>query len=197
MAPWRECAPCHSQPDGARLPLTRHPAHGTSPPTRTNPVREGHSLPTACRITPDMTTAGHQNRAGVATSRRPHPHLLASDLPRSPSLPIIPGFNPSDHRFGGFGLRSNCTPSIAGVNEFVSPRWPKPACYNRARSGNADPGNQTPITQGRLVLATPRQESRHLPPSNDPRNDNLASAQSCLPGSRPRNCQRSRLGGLA
>ena len=35
-------------------PPTRHSAHGTSPPTRTNPVREGHFLPTACRITPDM-----------------------------------------------------------------------------------------------------------------------------------------------
>ena len=41
----------------ATSPPTRHPAHGTSPPTRTNPVREGHFLPTACRITPDMTTA--------------------------------------------------------------------------------------------------------------------------------------------
>ncbi len=27
VAPWRDCAPCHSQPDGARLPLTRHPAN--------------------------------------------------------------------------------------------------------------------------------------------------------------------------
>ena len=72
-------------PDGGNQPPDP-PAHGTSPPTRTNSVREGHSLPTACRITPDMATAGHQNRVGVATSRRPHPHRLASDLPRSPSL---------------------------------------------------------------------------------------------------------------
>ena len=27
VAPWHDCAPCHSQPDGARLPLTRHPAN--------------------------------------------------------------------------------------------------------------------------------------------------------------------------
>ena len=90
----------------ATSPPTRHPPHGTSPPTRTNPVREGHSLHTACRITPDVTTAGHQNRAGVATSRRPHPHLWNQTCPARLPLPIIPGFNPSDHRFGGFGLRS-------------------------------------------------------------------------------------------
>ena len=65
---------------------TRHPAHGTSPPTRTNSAREGHFLPTVCRITPAMATARHQNRGGVATSHRPHPHLLGSDPPRSPSL---------------------------------------------------------------------------------------------------------------
>ena len=70
----------------ATSPPTRHPAHGTSPPTRTNSAREGHFLPTGCRITPAMATARHQNRVGVATSHRPHPHLLASDLPRSPSL---------------------------------------------------------------------------------------------------------------
>ena len=70
----------------ATSPPTRHPAHGTSPPTRTNSIREGHSLPTACRITPAMATAGHQNRVGVPTSHRPHPHLLESDLPCSPSL---------------------------------------------------------------------------------------------------------------
>ena len=27
VAPSLDCAPCHSQPDGARLPLTRHPAN--------------------------------------------------------------------------------------------------------------------------------------------------------------------------
>ena len=80
----------------ATSPPTRHPAHGTSPPTRTNPVREGHFLPTACRITPDMTTAGHQNRVGVATSRRPHPHLWNQTCPIRLPLPIIPGVNDTD-----------------------------------------------------------------------------------------------------
>ena len=33
VAPWPGCEPFHSQPDGARPPLTRHPANPTSPPT--------------------------------------------------------------------------------------------------------------------------------------------------------------------
>ena len=49
MTPWRDCAPCHSQPDGARLPLTRHPAYGTSPPTRANSVLLAHRLPNSAR----------------------------------------------------------------------------------------------------------------------------------------------------
>ena len=97
----------------ATSPPTRHPAHGTSPPTRTNPVREGHFLPTACRITPDMTTAGHQNRVGVATSRRPHPHLWNQTCPIRLPLPIIPGVNASAHRFGGFGLRTTYRNALA------------------------------------------------------------------------------------
>ena len=100
----------------ATSPPTRHPPHGTAPPTRTNPVREGHSLHTAFRITPDMTTAGHQNRAGVATSRRPHPHLWNQTCPARLPLPIIPGFNPSDHRFGGFGLRYRVKMTARVVN---------------------------------------------------------------------------------
>ena len=100
----------------ATSPPTRHPAHGTSPPTRTNPVREGHFLPTACRITPDMTTAGHQNRVGVATSRRPHPHLWNQTCPIRLPLPIIPGVNASAHRFGGFGLN----PHLGAVQRHVA-----------------------------------------------------------------------------
>ena len=42
----------------ARLPLTRHPANCTSPPTRANPVREGHSLPTAYRLCPPSACLG-------------------------------------------------------------------------------------------------------------------------------------------
>ena len=70
----------------ARLPLTRHPANCTSPPTRANPVREGHSLPTAYRIMSAIATAGRHQRVWVPTSRRPHPHLLESGLAPSPSL---------------------------------------------------------------------------------------------------------------
>ena len=46
----RDCAPCHSQPDGARLPLTRHPAYGTSPaPTRSAKALLAHRLPNSAR----------------------------------------------------------------------------------------------------------------------------------------------------
>ena len=51
----------------ATSPLTRHPANRTSPPTRTNPIPEGHS---AYLIRPAMATAGRQHRVGVPTSRR-------------------------------------------------------------------------------------------------------------------------------
>ena len=70
----------------ATSPLTRHPANWTSPQTRANPVRAGHSLPTAYRIMSAIAPAGHHHRVRVPTSRRPHPHLLESGLLRSPSL---------------------------------------------------------------------------------------------------------------
>ena len=40
VAPWPGCEPFHSQPDGARPPLTHQPANPTSLPTRASPVRE-------------------------------------------------------------------------------------------------------------------------------------------------------------
>ena len=40
VAPWHGCEPFHSQPDGARPQLTRHPPNRTSPQTRASPVRE-------------------------------------------------------------------------------------------------------------------------------------------------------------
>ena len=104
MTPWRDCAPCHSQPDGARLPLTRHPAYGTSPPTRANSVREGHSLPTACRIPPAMAARPPSScRCGCLAP------------PSSPSIGIWLGpfafpypssmvSTTRTSRFGGFGL---------------------------------------------------------------------------------------------
>ena len=50
---------------------------------------------------------GRHHRVWVPTSRRPHPHLLEPGLawPVRPPLPINPGVNASDHRFGGFGVR--------------------------------------------------------------------------------------------
>ena len=107
MTPWRDCAPCHSQPDGARLPLTRHPAYGTSPPTRANSVREGHSLPTACRIPPAMAARPPSScRCGCLAP------------PSSPSIGIWLGpfafpypssmvSTTRTSRFGGFGLSEN------------------------------------------------------------------------------------------
>ena len=113
MTPWRDCAPCHSQPDGARLPLTRHPAYGTSPPTRANSVREGHSLPTACRIPPAMAARPPSScRCGCLAP------------PSSPSIGIWLGpfafpypssmvSTTRTSRFGGFGFMS-ITPGPSG-----------------------------------------------------------------------------------
>ena len=50
-APWPDCEPFHSQPDGARPPLTRQ-ANPTSPQTRASPVRE-RLLP--CPIPPSRS----------------------------------------------------------------------------------------------------------------------------------------------
>ena len=46
-----------------------------------------------------MTTAGRHHRVCVATSRRPHPHILESGLARSPPLPIILCVYTSAHHF--------------------------------------------------------------------------------------------------
>ena len=43
-------------------------------------------LHTTLTISPSIATAGRHHRVCVAISRRPHPHLLESGLPRSPSL---------------------------------------------------------------------------------------------------------------
>ena len=79
------------------------PGNPSSPPTRTNSVREGHFLPTAYRSRPPIWPPGRHHRASVTASRRPHPHLLGSGQARSPSLthhlipvPIIPGINDRD-----------------------------------------------------------------------------------------------------
>ena len=105
MAPWHDCEPCHSQPDGARLPLTRHPANGTSPPTRARSASEPLLLHAALTISPSAATAGPQHPLGVATAPCTQPNLLDQALTVSfhclPSL-VSPTWL---HPFGGFGLR--------------------------------------------------------------------------------------------
>ena len=83
MTPWHDCAPCHFLPDGSPS-ATDPPCGQLNVPA--NSVREGHCLPTACRIPPAMAIAGRHHRVCVATSRRPHPHLLGSGCARTPSL---------------------------------------------------------------------------------------------------------------
>ena len=71
---WRPGAiasPSISGLTAATSPLTRHPANWTSPPTRADSVREGHFLPTACRIRSAIATAGRHHRANVAALTPP------------------------------------------------------------------------------------------------------------------------------
>ena len=105
VAPWHGCERFHSQPDGARPQLTRHPPNRTSPQTRASPVREHLSprpLPaiSPCPTSPDghkvslrrlKTDTGpiYQNRA----------RTIASLCPSSPILLL------QRHTFGGFGLK--------------------------------------------------------------------------------------------
>ena len=90
MVPWPDCGPCHSQPDGARLPLTRRPANGTSPPTRARSLPERHLLHAALTISPSAATAGPQHPLGVATAPCTQPYLLDQALTVSFPIPLIP-----------------------------------------------------------------------------------------------------------
>ena len=80
VVPWPDCGPCHSRPDGARLPLTRHPANGTSPPTRARSASEPLLLHAALTISPSAATAGPQHPLGVATAPCTQPYLLDQAL---------------------------------------------------------------------------------------------------------------------
>ena len=71
--PWHDCAPCHSLPDGVRLPLTRHPAHGTSPQLALSSVREHLLLRPALTISAGTTTAGRRHPLCAATAPRTQP----------------------------------------------------------------------------------------------------------------------------
>ena len=61
VAPWHGCERFHSQPDGARPQLTRHPPNRTSPQTRASPVREHLSPRPSPAISPCPTSPdGHK-----------------------------------------------------------------------------------------------------------------------------------------
>ena len=90
VVPWPDCGPCHSQPDGARLPLTRRPANGTSPPTRARSLPERLLLHAALTISPSAATAGPQHPLGVATAPCTQPYLLDQALTVSFPIPLIP-----------------------------------------------------------------------------------------------------------
>ena len=91
VAPWHDCERFHSQPDGtagvnADGDLTHSPDYPTASQTCAGLVPERLLLHATLTISPSIATAGRHHRSCVPTSRRPHPHLLESGLPRSPSL---------------------------------------------------------------------------------------------------------------
>ena len=66
--------------------LTHSPDYPTASQTCAKLVPERLLLHATLTISPSIATAGRHQRSCVATSLRPHPHLLESGLPRSPSL---------------------------------------------------------------------------------------------------------------
>ena len=110
VAPWHDCEPCHSQPDGnagvnADGDLTHLPDYPTASQTCARLVPERLWLHAILTISPSIATAGRYHRSCVATSRRPHPLCWNQARPVRLPLPIIPGVNATAHRFGGFGFR--------------------------------------------------------------------------------------------
>ena len=91
VVPWHGCEQFYSQPDGtagvnADGDLTRSPDYPTASQTCARLVPERLLLHATLTISPSIATVGRYHRSCVATSRRLHPHLLESGLPRSPSL---------------------------------------------------------------------------------------------------------------
>ena len=111
MAPWHDCAPCHSQPDGA--PSAADPPSGplTSPPTRAKSVREGRLLPAPYEFRPPWPP-----RAAINGPVRP-PHAVLIPIywdlawPVRLPLPISPCVNASANPFGGFGVTRTIVPA--------------------------------------------------------------------------------------
>ena len=104
VAPWHGCERFHSQPDGARPQLTRHPPNRTSPQTRASPLREHLSPRPLPAISPYPTSPdGHKvSPRRLKTDTGPiYPNrarTIASLCPSSPILLL------QRHTFGGFGL---------------------------------------------------------------------------------------------
>ena len=124
VAPWHDYEQFHSQPDGtagvnADGDLTHSPDYPTASQTCARLVPERLLLHATLTISPAMATAGRHHRSCMATSPRPHTHLLDQARPVRLPLPIIPGVNATAHRFGGFGL-SITVASKPGVSEGVS-----------------------------------------------------------------------------
>ena len=118
VAPWPDCEPCHSQPDGARLPLTRHPANGTSPPTRAKSASERLLLHAALTISLTTATVGRHRRspkrlqtAANLPSTRIRARIIA---PVTPSPPLLCPHAVQSVSIGGFGLRTPPTPAPLG-----------------------------------------------------------------------------------
>ena len=100
MAPWHDCEPCHSQPDGA--PSAANPPSGPlNLPANSRQVSP-RGAPLACPL-PNSARA-----AIIGPVRPPHAVLITIywnlACPVRLPLPISPCVNASASPFGGFGL---------------------------------------------------------------------------------------------
>ena len=106
VAPWHGCERFHSQPDGARPQLTRHPPNRTSPQTRASPVREHLSprpLPaiSPCPTSPDgHKVSPRRLKTDIGPIYPNRARTIASLCPSSPILLL------QRHTFGGFRAKS-------------------------------------------------------------------------------------------
>ena len=133
VTPWHDCAPCHFRPDGSPS-ATDPPSGQLNVPA--NSVREGHFLPTACRIPPTMAIAGRHHRVWVATHAALIPTYWNRAWPVRLPLPINPCVNVSAHPYGGLGIRKgSCPPKPAKRRSKVPRRLP--VLSNRIQSRSA------------------------------------------------------------
>ena len=129
VAPWHGCERFHSQPDGARPQLTRHPPNRTSPQTRASPVREHLSPRPLPAISPCPTSPdGHKvSPRRLKTDTGPiYPNRARTIASLSPSSPIL---LLQRHTFGGFGLKQHFDGSVEDELKHVN-SW-SDGLYNR------------------------------------------------------------------